>query len=176
MAFSDPQNIIDQLGLYPASVVADFGAGSGFYTFAAARAVGDKGRVYGVDVQKDLLAKLKNSAVQMRLGNIEVVWGNIEALGGTHLHDFSVDAVLLCNVLFQAEDKTAVVREVQRVLKSKGMVLVVDWSDSFGGMGPAAEHVFLETAARTLFEGEGFVFMRTIPAGDNHYGLVYAKK
>ena len=54
MAFSDPQKNIDQLNIGEGKTVADLGAGSGFYTMAAAKAVGPSGRIYAVDVQQEL--------------------------------------------------------------------------------------------------------------------------
>jgi precorrin-6B methylase 2 len=76
-----------ELGVDLGMKVVDLGAGSGFYTIEAAKLVRSGGRVYAVDVQQDLLAKLKNSAALAGLRNIEVVWGNIEKIGGTKLRE-----------------------------------------------------------------------------------------
>jgi tRNA A58 N-methylase Trm61 len=62
--FSDPENNIKQFALASGMMVADFGSGSGFYSMAAARAVAPSGKVFAVDIQKDLLQKLKNGAKQ----------------------------------------------------------------------------------------------------------------
>ncbi|MES2087479.1 MAG: methyltransferase domain-containing protein [Patescibacteria group bacterium] len=161
--------------LEPGTSVADLGSGAGFYTMAAARAVGDKGKVYAVDVLKDLLEKLKNEARRSSLTNVEALLGNVEKLGGTRLADSSVDDVLVCNTLFQLEHKTDFPFEVKRILKPKGRVLVVDWKESFGGMGPQKEHVFSSDMARALFEKAGFVFQREISAGEHHYGLIFIR-
>ncbi|MBI2474518.1 MAG: methyltransferase domain-containing protein, partial [Candidatus Taylorbacteria bacterium] len=63
MSFSDPSHNVEQFDLQSGMTVADFGTGSGYYAFAAAKAVGDKGKVYAIDVQKPLLEKLKREAV-----------------------------------------------------------------------------------------------------------------
>ena len=57
--FIDPQNNIKQFNLSPGMKVADVGAGSGFNSFAAAKEVGEKGIIYAIDIQKDLLSKIK---------------------------------------------------------------------------------------------------------------------
>ncbi len=57
MAFSEPEQIVSQLELAKGSQVADIGTGTGFYSFAAAQAVGPNGRVFALDVQKDLLER-----------------------------------------------------------------------------------------------------------------------
>jgi len=67
--------------------VADVGAGSGFYSLEAARKVGSSGRVYAIDVQKNLLERLRSQAISEGLGNVEVVWGNAEKIGGTKVRE-----------------------------------------------------------------------------------------
>jgi ubiquinone/menaquinone biosynthesis C-methylase UbiE len=175
MAFSDPAKNIDQLGLQEGVSVADLGSGSGFYALAAATAVGSSGRVYAIDVQQELLTRLKNQAHNAKLHNIEVVHGDIERLNGTRLREQSVEVVIVANVLFQLDHKEGLVDEVLRILKPGGRILIVDWAESFGGMGPQAEMVFTQQAARELFEKKGFSFVTGIVAGDHHYGLIFRK-
>lgn len=174
MAFLDPKATLESFGIQDGSTVADLGAGSGFYTMAAARMVGT-GRVYAIDVQQDLLTRLQNAARQAKITNISVLHGDMERPGGTRLQDGSVDAAIISNVLFQVEQKENFVKEVSRILKSGGKALVIDWSDSFNSMGPEAKLIVAEDAAKALFEKVGFEFLNSIDAGDNHYGLVYKK-
>ena len=87
-----------------------------------------------------------------------------------------LDFVIAANVLFSAIDKEALAKEVRRVLKRTGCALVIDWSGSFGGLGPAEAHVVSEKNARALFEGAGFVFVEKVPAGAYHWGFVVRKK
>lgn len=173
--FSDPEKNIGELGLMPGMHVADIGAGSGFYSLAVARAVGSRGKVYAIDVQKDLLSKLKNEAKQQGLHNLEVIWGNAEKQGGTGLREGSVDAVVVTNLLFQITDKESLVKEVKRILKPKGRMLLVDWQGSFDGMGPQPEHVVLPDVMKELFEKQGFLFERRMGAGAQHYGFIFSK-
>ncbi len=174
--FSDPQKNIEQFGLGKGNFVADFGAGSGFYTFSAAEAVGVSGKVYAVDVQKDLLVRLKSEAVNVRhLNNIEIIWADLEHVGGTKLREKSMDAVIVANTFFQLENKDSACLEVKRILKQNGRVLFVDWSSSFGGIGPQPQNVFYEELAKKLFEKNGFKVERDISAGAQHYGIIFRK-
>ncbi len=174
--FSDPQKILDQFKLASGRFVADLGSGAGFYAIPAARMVGPLGRVYAVDVLKDMLQKIKNEAVRNQLFNVEALWGNIEKLGGTRLADASVDVALVCNSLFQIEDKNTFALEVKRILKQDGRLLLVDWKDSYGGLGPQPEHVVTADTARSIFEKIGFIFDRDIKdAGAHHYGLIFRR-
>src|SRR3989338_2035317 len=99
--FSDPQKILEQFKLATGRFVADLGAGAGFFAIPAAKMVGPLGRVYAIDVLKDMLQKIKNEALRCKLFNLEALWGDIEKLGGTRLADASVDVALVCNSLFQ---------------------------------------------------------------------------
>lgn len=175
VSFSDPKKNIDQCGIQAGMIIADLGAGSGFYTLEAAKALGSTGKVYAVDAQKALLARLKNNAAKENLYNVDVIWGDIERLGGTNIRDNSIDLILVCNVLFQLEDKRGLVAEVKRILASGGRVLVVDWTDSFGGIGPDKGRVFSKVDAENLFETQGFAKDREIQAGTHHYGFIYKK-
>ena len=173
--FSDPQKNIDQFAVDPGMKVADIGSGAGFYSLALARTVGTTGTVYAIDIQQDLLVKLKNEATQENLENIEIIWGDIEELKGTKLADNSVDKVVIANVLFQTHDKESVIKEAYRILKPKGSLLFIDWSDSFGGIGPANHYLVTKDQAKVLFEKNSFIFVRDVDAGAHHYGMIVKK-
>lgn len=176
MAFANPDKNIAQLGIAEGMQVADFGAGSGFYTIAAARKVGEEGKVYAIDVQRSLLPRLKAHIQEEGLDNVEVIWGDIAHPGGTTLKDTSVNVVIISNVLFQAgDDIVQVCQEAYRVLRPGGRGLVIEWSDSFGGIGPKPEHVIKEETVRSALEGAGFRITGDIDAGAHHYGLIVKK-
>ncbi len=173
--FVQPSDVVSSLNLIPGSMVADFGSGTGAYTLAAAKALGASGRVYGIDVQKTLLARLKSTATSEGLSNVDVIWGDCEKIGGTTLRDQSMDLAIVANILFQAPDKQALLKEAKRVLRpgGRGKMLLIDWAGSFKNLGPTRDHVITEIEARKLAEGMGFIFERTVPAGSHHYGLLF---
>lgn len=173
--FGDPKLNLEQFGLRPGMFIADLGVGGGYYAKEAARLVGPEGRVFGVDVQKQLVENLKKTAVQEKLENLEAIWGDIEKVGGTKIKDGLLDAVIASSVLFQVEDKTKFVEEIKRILKPGGRVLLIDWLDSFAGLGPRREEVFTEAQAVSLFKGEGFDVENKIDPGDHHYGFIAIK-
>ncbi len=174
--FSDPSYNIEQLSLQSGMKVADLGCGSGFYSMALAKAVGDKGRVYAIDVQKGLLDRLKKEAMIEGFHNVEVVWGDVEKKHGTKLRDESADAVVVANLLFQIGQKVDFANEIQRILRQRGKLLLIDWSGSFGGVGPDQDQVVAKRIGQELFEQNGFVFEREIRAGDHHWGIIMRKK
>lgn len=173
--FSNPDHIVYQLGLRDGMHVADLGAGSGAYALALARVVGKTGTVYAIDIQRDLLTRIKNLAQNTGLSNVEVVWGDIEKSEGTTLKNDLLDMVIIANTLFQVEHDQQVVTEAYRILKPGGTFVIIDWKDSFNGMGPPPGDVMHEEDASALARGAGFVYDRVIPAGGYHYGLLYKK-
>jgi len=175
MAFADPQHNINQLGIPEGARVADLGSGSGFYSIEAAKKVGPDGRVYAVDVQAEMLSLLEKKARDESISNIAVLRGDLEHLGGSTLQDSFVDVVLVSNIFFQIDDKSMFLKEAYRILRPGGRMLFIDWSESFGGMGPEQERVVGESEARTMLEETGFVFDTSIQAGDHHYGMIFRK-
>lgn len=171
--FTNPESNIAQFNLREGMRVADFGAGSGGYTRSISNHVGHTGKVYSIDIQSPLFKKLIDDSKKYDFKNVECILGDIEKNGGSKLADHSMDAVIVSNVLFQAEDKVGLIDEVKRVLKPKGRVLVIDWADSFGGMGPAPKYVVPKIKAEHLFIDRGFRVIENISAGSHHYGIIF---
>ena len=163
------------MGLREGMKVGDFGAGSGHYALAASHIVGASGRVYAIDVQEELVRHIDTAAHNQHLRNVEAIWGNVEKAGGTKLRDETLDGIILANTLFQIEHKDGVVAEIRRTLKPGGSFLVIDWAGSYGGMGPAPDHVVSEHQAEELFIGAGFHKKKGFRAGAHHYAIVFTK-
>ena len=172
--FSDPKKIISQFDIHEAMNVADIGVGSGHYTLEIAKRVGT-GKVYAIDIQKNLLARIKNHAHKEGFHNVEVVWSDVDEVHGTTLPDASVNRVLLSNTFFQLDKKEVVVDEIKRILKPGGKVLVIDWTDSFNNIGPTENNVVTRTKTKDLFERAGFIFQCDITTGPHHYGIIFAR-
>jgi ubiquinone/menaquinone biosynthesis C-methylase UbiE len=175
MDFVDPHSTLLKLGLKEGMKVGDFGCGSGHYALAASAMVGPSGRVYAVDVQEDMLKRLKDDAERRGARNIDFVWGDIERAGGTKLKEGAMDAVILSNTCFQLDDKEGAVEETKRVLKAGGLALLVEWTGAHGGMGPSKERVVLPRDAEALFVEGGFEKVKDFSAGPHHYAVIFRK-
>lgn len=172
-SFAHPTRNANQFGIEPGMTVADFGAGSGHYTFAIAQMLQGSGRVYAIDVQRDLVRRIKNEAIVRNVSNVvEAVAGDIEKPHGSRLADQSIDVVLVSNTLFALEDPVACLREAHRVLKPSGHLVLIDWSGSFNHMGPHPKHVISEDKAVEIARQARFAFLDTFEAGAHHWGLV----
>ena len=174
-SFLNPARAVHMAKIHEGHLVADFGAGSGFFTRAAAREVGEGGEVWAVDLNRDLLPRIKNLSAAENLRNVHVVHGDIETVGGTPLPPNHFDFCIISNTLFSTEEKAAVAAEAKRILKKTGRALVIDWSGSFGGLGPHESHVITEREAKKIFEDAGFTYVEDVPAGQYHWGVVFRK-
>ena len=173
--FVVPQVVATHFHLHKGDSVADFGAGSGFFLKALSDAVGHEGKVFACEIQKQLVEKLGEQSRAQNLTNIHPLWCDLEEANGIKVGDGELDAAMLINTLFQIEDKDTAIKEMGRTVRSGGKFFVIDWTESFAGMGPSPEHVVTAADATALFEANGFVLDRDFPTGDHHYGLAFRK-
>jgi len=171
--FTDPIKNLRALGLHENHIVADLGAGTGFYSVAAGKMV-PHGKVYAVEIVKDFLETIKNKVKEARLNNVEILWGNIEKIGGTKIGDNIVNVVIASNVFFLIEDRNKFIEEVKRILKPQGRLLLIDWSADSAVVG--LKKAVPKNKAREMFERKGFTFEREINAGAHHYGMILIKQ
>lgn len=173
--FLDPLLILKHLDLKRGDHVADFGCGHGFFTIPLAHAVGGNGKVYAVDIQKEVLDIVRAKAQHENLLNIEFVRADLDQEGGSRLKDKYIDFVLVSNALFQFENKHTILKEAYRLLREGGRLAVIEWNETPALFGPPLPlRIKKETVKHMALEA-GFEIEREFEAGSHHYGILFKK-
>ncbi len=173
--FFVPSVVATHFHIKEGDLVADFGAGSGFFLKVLSQAVGENGRLFACEIQKQLVEKLGEQSRLMGLHNIHPLWCDLEETNGIKIGNGELDVAILVNTLFLIEDKVAAIQEMGRTVRTGGKFFLIDWTESFSGMGPQPGHIITPEESTNLFESNGFVFEREFPTGDHHYGLAFRK-
>ncbi len=170
--FLNPEEILDELEISPDMVAAEFGCGSGGFAIPLAKRL-DQGLVYAIDIQQAPLSALKSRTLLENIVNIKITRSDLEKPKGSTLTPLSLDLILIPNVLFQADDKDAIISEASRVLKNNAKLVVIDWLPE-ATQGPVEGRVSSEEVKK-IAEGEGFKLEKEFEAGKYHYGLIFEK-
>lgn len=174
MKFIKPENIIAHLGLKPGDTVADFGCGSGFYTLAVSKVVGNKGTVYAVDVQESKLTATKSASIQQGFHNVEAIKADLEK-PLTEVDHGTCDVVIIASILHEVRNREAILKNAYALLKTGGHLLAVDWKAEPSPFGPSIEKRIADKNLTGLVERIGLKVVKEIPADSYHYALVFEK-
>ena len=131
-----PGQIMDALGVAERSVVADIGAGGGWFTIRLARRIGPNGIVYAEDIQPQMLEATGRRVAREGLLNVKPWPGTPD---DPRLPAGALDAVLIVDTYHEFENPVAVLRNIARSLKPQGRVGVVDFKKDGLGPGPPLE-------------------------------------
>lgn len=118
-----PDEILRQMALENGDVVADVGAGTGYFTRRLAKAVAPAGRVYAVDIQPEMLAHLKENAEKAGVRNVVVVLAETD---DPRLPRDSLDWILLVNTYHEMQHPKASLAKMREALKPGGKVALVE--------------------------------------------------
>ena len=135
-AWQKPEQIMDALGVAEGSVVADIGAGAGWFTIQLARRVGPNGVVYAQDVQRQMLEAIRRRVAREGLQNVQTRLG---AGSVPNLPERTFDAILVVDVYDQVDDPVAFLRNLAAALKPGGRLGIVNYKPGRGGPGPGPE-------------------------------------
>ena len=145
-----PDEVLSTIGLQPGAVVADIGAGTGYFALPFAEAVGPTGKVFAVDFQPAMLEIIAEKlSMHVRLRNVDIRSGSAAS---TMLDRMSVDVVFMANLWHELDEVSFVLAEAKRVLRKDGRLFIVDWrADVPSPPGPPAHHrVALRVVTETL--------------------------
>jgi len=174
--FLDPNAIIEQLDIQDGSAAADFGCGPGYFSIPFAKAVGENGKMYVLDVLPQVLETVASKAKNSGIMNIVTSRVNLEKENGSKMETDSIDWVILKDILFQNQKKEVIINEARRILKVGGKAIVVEWDQGAAAVGPEPGIRIPKDELKKMFIGHEFSIEKDIDAGDFHYAFVAVKK
>jgi ubiquinone/menaquinone biosynthesis C-methylase UbiE len=167
-SWQNPKEIIELLELKPSDVVADLGCGTGYFTVPLSFEVK---KVYGIDIQKEMLTFLEQKIQQQKIGNIKTMLSKENEIP---LKKKSVDLLLSVNTLHEFHHKEAIIDEMRRVLKADGRAVIIDFKKEISDSGPPYSHRISKERAKRLFKEKGLTTLKTHDL-KLHYLLVFGK-
>ncbi len=145
------------MGIAPGAVAVDIGAGTGFWTLSLSQLVGPAGMVYAIDVEPIMLEELGTLVREKQLSNIQVVSSTKQEIP---LANAIADVAIAGFVVHEPADHAAFVREIVRLLRTGGRLLVVDWHKKPTEKGPPLGPRLSQLEAETLLSGAGLTVER----------------
>ena len=172
----DAMKILKDIGLTKSDRFLDAGCGDGYFSIAASKVVGDKGRVYAFDVDSDAIGRLEKEIAEKKLANIEAKVADVSMT--LPLEDESVDLVFISNVLHglvaNGESERAL-KEVARVTRHQGKLAVVEFKKNETPMGPPLSIRLSPEDVEMLAKGYSFSKVAVKEAGPYHYSIILRK-
>jgi ubiquinone/menaquinone biosynthesis C-methylase UbiE len=133
-AWQRPDQVMDALGVGERTVVADIGAGGGWFTVRLARQVGQNGRVYAEDIQPEMIMVIQRRVQREGLKNVTTVLGTPE---DPKLPPRALDAILIVDAYLEVEQPAKLLRTAAASLKPTGVIGIVEFKKDGGGPGPS---------------------------------------
>ncbi len=166
-----PDQIMDALQIADGSIVADLGAGSGWFTLRLARRVGPNGRVYAEDIQRQMIEAVGRRVQRENLSNVVPVLGTPT----DPRLPAGLDAVLIVGVFHEIDDPVTLFRNIGTSLQPRGRIGVVDFNPGGGGPGPAPDQRVDPNAVITAAAAAGFQMVARETVPPFQFLLVFSK-
>ena len=166
-AWQKPHEVIQALALRPDAVIADIGSGTGYFAMRFANMV-PRGRVYGVDIEPDMVKYLAERAKREKLGNVVAIAG---APDDPRLPE-KVDLILMVDVFHHVAERERYFRKLRSSLKPGGRVAIIDFRPDAPEGPPRAARVAPERVIAEL-KGAGYKLANEHRFLPNQYFLVF---
>ncbi|MFA5185982.1 MAG: methyltransferase domain-containing protein [Patescibacteria group bacterium] len=170
----NPFKMLERVGIRQDQRVADLGCGAlGHFVFPAAQLVGANGIVFAVDVQRSVLEQIEKRAKDGQYYNVYPVWSDIDVYRATRIDDASLDLTLLINNLYLSQNREALIREMSRITRPGGRIVMVEWKPTASPLGPPVGQRLSKEESKKILKSQLIEFHDEFEAGPYHYGLIY---
>ena len=165
-----PDQVIQALQIHKGDVIADIGAGGGYFTERFSKRVGELGHVYAVDVQDIMIDQLKKLVKNHKLENVTIIKGEFE---NPMLPLHAVDIAFFSSVYKEIDERIRYMKEVRRSLKPDGRVAIIEFYKDRGLIGPEIQDRLYETQVIDEMKKAGFVLIRRFDFLPKEYFLLF---
>jgi arsenite methyltransferase len=170
--WQQPQKVIAALKLRPGAVVADLGAGGGYFTFRLAEAAGPGGKVYAVDVDPDMVELVAKTAKEKAQTNIETILAKPE---NPLLPEAGVDLIFTSNTYHHIGDRVAYFSNLRRFLRAGGRVAIVEF-DRRGWLEGLLRHYTPSEFIQREMEQAGYSLQENFDFLDRQSFLIFTPR
>lgn len=166
-----PERLVQALDLRPTDVVADIGAGTGYYTFRISPRV-PQGRVLAVDIQRPMLEQIEARVEADSIGNVETILGTVE---NPNLPAEAIDVALIIVSYHEFSHPREMIAHVVEALKPGGRLVLVEYRGEDPTLPVDALHRMTEAQARREMAAMGLVWSQTKDVLPQQHLMIFEK-
>jgi ubiquinone/menaquinone biosynthesis C-methylase UbiE len=168
--YQKPQEVMTALAIKPGEVIADIGAGSGYFTFRLAQHVGGKGKIYAVDVSPDMILHINRRIRDLNVGNVVTVLSDPD---DPLLPVRSIDRFFFSESWHHIENQTKYLELMKRMLKPGGQVVMIDFQKKDLPVGPPLQMKIAKEDLIKQMQRHGFRLQKEYTFLPYQYFLIF---
>jgi ubiquinone/menaquinone biosynthesis C-methylase UbiE len=168
-----PDEVIKALGIKDGETIADIGAGSGYFAFRFSPRVGERGRVYAVDINKDMILHMNRRIRDLKLKNVVTV---LSVPDDPLLMDKSIDRFFICNTWHHVENKSQYLALMKKMLRPGGQLIIIDYKKKECPAGLPPEMKLARKDVVQAVEAGGFKLAQEFRFLPYQYFLVFTPR
>jgi arsenite methyltransferase len=172
-AYQKPHEVLKALNLKPGETIADIGAGTGYFTFRLAHHVGDKGKVYAVDVSADMIRHINRRIRETKSANVVSILADLD---DPLLPESSVNRFFICDVWHHVENQTQYLALMKKMLKPGGEIVMIDFHKKELPFGPPLQMKIAREDLIKQMEANGFRLGKEHRFLPHQYFLIFMAK
>ena len=172
-AYQKPHEVLTALDLKPGEVIADIGAGSGYFTFRLAHHVGDKGRIYAVDVSPDMILHINRRIRELKATNVVSILADPD---DPLLPDAFVNRFFFSDSWHHIDNQTEYLALMKKILKVRGEIVMIDFHKKELPVGPPMQMKIAREDLIKQMESNGFRLAKEHTFLPYQYFLVFVPK
>jgi arsenite methyltransferase len=170
--WQQPQRVIESLQIRPGAIIADLGAGGGYFTFKLAEAVGAAGKVYAVDVDREMINLIAGQAKKDSATNVETI---VAKSDDPLLPATGVDLIFTANTYHHLDNRVAYFANLRKYLRPGGRIAVIDF-DRRAWLEGLLRHYTPSEFIKREMEQAGYVLQQEFDFLDRQSFLIFARR